>query len=131
MIFDVYGAVRSGEFTNIKIEDIEDHGNIILVKIPANKTSTPCSFTIKDKMRQIVQKYAAFRSPKTTSNQFFVNYRREKWTKQVIGTHKFEKMPKHIAECLNFENSELCRGHAFWRTSTTFAIKFLATHVIG
>ena len=85
---------------------------------PGEKNVRKRSFTIKGKMRQIVQKYAALRSPKTTSNRFFVNYQREKWTKQVIGTHKFDKMPKHIAEFLNFENSELYTGHAFRRTST-------------
>ena len=89
------------------------------MKIPDNKTSTPRSFTIEGKMRQIVQKYATLRSPKTTSKQFFVNYQREKCTTQVIGTHTFVKMPKQIAEFLNLENVELYTGHVFRRTSAT------------
>lgn len=119
LVFGVTGACRKDELTNIKLQDLESHGNLLLVKIPNTKTSTPRSFTISDEFLKIVSKYQELRPAKTTTDRFFINYRNGKCTVQVVGKNKFGNMPKEITTFLNLPNPDNYTGHCFRRTSAT------------
>lgn len=119
MVFGVAGACRKDELKNVKLQDLENHGELLLVKIPDTKTSKSRSFTISGEFYKIVKKYQDLRPPKFTSERFFINYRNGKCTVQVVGKNKFSTMPREIATYLNLPNIELYTGHSFRRTSAT------------
>lgn len=111
--------MRKDELTNLKVEDIERHGDLLLVKIPNTKTAVARSFTIPSEFQEKVKKYHDLRPPHTVSNRFFVNYRNNKCTVQVVGKNRFGSMPKTIASYLKLSDIDLYTGHCFRRTSAT------------
>lgn len=56
LIFGVNGACRTAELINIKIDDIEEHHDMILVKLKNTKTKIDRSFIIRDEFLEIVKK---------------------------------------------------------------------------
>lgn len=119
LIFGVTGACRIQELTNITVKDIENHGQMLLVKIPITKNKIPRSFTIHGPFYEIVKKYESLRSPKAKNDRFFLNYQNGKCTCQPIGINKFGSMPKEIAKFLDLADAESYTGHSFRRTSAT------------
>lgn len=121
-IFGISGACRREELAHMSIDDIEDMGSAILVKIPENKTNKPRSFTVTGDCVQIYRKYAALRPAGVTERRFFLSYRNGKCTKQVVGLHKIGGIPKEIALFLNLQNAHEYTGHCFRRTSATLLV---------
>lgn len=119
LIFGIAGSCRKDELTNIKLQDLETHGDLLLVKIPNNKTSKPRSFTIGDQLYAIVKKYQNLRPPNATTDRFFLNIRNGTCTVQVVGKNRFGTVPKEIATYLNLPNADQYTGHCFRRTSAT------------
>lgn len=118
-IFGLLGACRTDELVKITVDDITNHGNLILVKIPKTKTCVPRSFTVSDDYLRIVENYRQLRPDNVPTNRFFLNYQKGKCTSQVIGKNKFTAMPKRIAEFLKLPQSEKYTGHSFRRTSAS------------
>ena len=102
-IFGFLGALRCIELTNLKLECVEKHGDIFLVKIPSTKNYTGKSFTISKPYFDIVDKYLKLRPEHCDHNRFFVNFQRGKCTTQAIGKNKFAKTPKTAAAFLGVE----------------------------
>lgn len=119
LIFGISGACRREELANIKINDVQHQGEILVIKIPDTKTKVPRTFTIEGEFARLVKNYESLRPSRTTSDRFFVNYQKGKCTIQVIGKNKFGAMPKQIAEYLNLLDPSLYTGHSFRRTSAT------------
>lgn len=119
LIFGISGACRREELSQIKMQDIEQHADIMLVKIPNTKTKIPRSFTVDGAFRSIVAKYEALRPKHASSDRFFLNFQKGKCTMQVIGKNKFGKMPSDIAKYLQLPNADHYTGHSFRRTSAT------------
>ncbi|XP_051159761.1 uncharacterized protein LOC127280650 [Leptopilina boulardi] len=119
LIFGINGACRREELSNIKMEDVQHEGNLLLIQIPNTKTKVPRSFTVDGEFRDIVLKYEALRPKKTDCSRFFLKLQKGKCVNQVIGKNKFGKMPSEIATYLKLENPELYTGHSFRRTSVT------------
>lgn len=113
------GACRRQELYNLTKNDVETHGEMILVKITQTKTKIPRSFTIQGQFREIVNKYQALRSTKAKNDRFFQNFQKGKCTAQTIGINKFSNMPREIARYLGLPEAELYTGHSFRRTSAT------------
>lgn len=113
------GACRKNELYNIKISDIKDLKSIILIAIPNTKTKIPREFTITGDFYNIVKKYWALRPCNVPSDNFFINFQKNKCTRQVIGINKLGNMPKQIATFLNLDNPQEYTGHCFRRTSAT------------
>lgn len=103
----------------MRLQDVEDHKNLLFIRIPKNKTNVQRSFTVTDKFYPIVKEYLNIRSEINTSDRFFLTYRKGKCTQQPVGINTFGKMPKIIAEYLQLPNPEGYTGHSFRRTSTT------------
>lgn len=119
LIFGITGACRRQELSEITTNNIENHGDMLLIKIPHTKNKIPRSFVVHGKYYKIVKKYESLRTKKGNSNRFFQQFRNGKCTAQVIGKNKFGNMPKEIAEYLNLPDSNSYTGHTFRRTSAT------------
>ena len=104
---------------NIRINDIEHHGDILLVKIRNHKGKILRSFAIDAKFTKIVVQYERLRPPHADFNRFFLNYQQGKCTNQAIGKNKFGRMPSEIAKYLNLPDANLFTGHSFRKTSET------------
>lgn len=110
-IFGVSGALRCDELTKIKIGDIQQHGDLLLVRIEETKTKVPRSFTITGSFYTIVQKYAALRNPNTKDDRFFVNFQKKKCTVQPIGRNKLSQIPRKIAQFLSLPEPNRYTGN--------------------
>lgn len=123
-IFGLAGACRRDELCKIMIDDIEDKGNLIAVKIPDSKNHTQRLFVISNEINgghylQLFHKYSNLRRPNTTHGRFFVQYRRGICTTQCVGINSFGKMPSEIAAYLKLKDPTQYTGHSFRRSSAT------------
>lgn len=109
-IFAVSGACNSYELPRIKLKDVENHGDMLLVRIAKYKTKPERSFTITGTIRNIVQKYIDLRAPYLEEERFFLNFQRGKCTRQVIGKNKMGMMPRRIAKFLQLPNPDSFTG---------------------
>jgi integrase len=124
-IFGLAGACRRAELTNITLDDIEDRGNYIIVKINDSKNHTSRAFVISEEVNngsyfKLVKKYTSLRSPKTPHRRFFVQFKHGKCTTQCTGINTFGKMPSEIAAYLKLPDPQCYTGHSFRRSSATF-----------
>lgn len=104
------------------LEDIEDLGNKLLIKVPYNKTNKPRSFIVNEKYLEIYRRYAANRPKNFDNSRFFYKYQNGKSYRQVIGVHQFGKMPQIVADYLNLPNAKEYTGHCFRRSSATLLV---------
>lgn len=107
MVFGVAGACRKDELSNLTVNDLERHGELLLVKLPTSKNKTPRSFTISNELLDIVTKYEKLRPTTTTTNRLFLCYRNGHCINQVVGKNTFGAMPKKIATYLGLEDARL------------------------
>lgn len=122
LIFGLCGACRREELYKMKLCDVEDKNNgVLLVRIPETKTYKPRTFVVTgDEFYNTFKKYITLRPRTVSSNSnLFLNYQKGKCTKQVIGINKIGGTPKEIATFLKLENPEKYTGHSFRRTSAT------------
>ncbi|XP_053593046.1 uncharacterized protein LOC103571465 [Microplitis demolitor] len=119
LIFEVCGALRTIEFCNINVQDVEDTGSLFVVTIKDAKNYYPRNFVIGRENYNIIKKYILLRPNDIETKRFFINYQRRKCTRQVIGKNKISEVPKIITICLNLEEPEKYTGHCFRRSSAT------------
>lgn len=124
-IFGLAGACRRAELTQITVDNIEDKGNLIMVKITDSKNHSARSFVISQEVNngtflQLYRKYANLRPPITSHRRFFIKYTKGKCSAQCVGINNFGKMPSEIAAYLHLRNPERYTGHSFRRSSATF-----------
>ncbi|KAF7997160.1 hypothetical protein HCN44_005437 [Aphidius gifuensis] len=118
LIFGICGGCNRDELSYLTIDDIDDDGTMILVKVGKPKDSQYRKFTITDnKFYNIYKKYAILRPINSRSNRFFLKFKQGVCTEQVIGINKIGCMPKQIALFLKLKNSDSFTGHSFKRTS--------------
>lgn len=112
------GYCRGEELTQIKIQHINEQGQLLVVDLPPDITYKPRQFTINADMSEIVKKYMQLRFQNASTDRFFLTYRLGKLTNQPIGKNKFGCIPRQIATWLKLKNADLYTGHALRRTST-------------
>lgn len=122
MVMGVMGACRNDELVNMKICDIEEKDDIVIVKIPNTKNFKPRLFVISNvdgfNGMAIYKKYVALR-PKGLQDQRFFCATEQKCTKQPVGINTLHKIPRDIANFLKLPDASLYTGHSFRRTSAT------------
>lgn len=122
-IIAISGACRKQELKNINIEDIQDTGKTLIIKISNTKTNTARSFVVPETYYAICKKYINLRpAGGNTNNTFFLNYQNERCTKQSVGINKIGSVPKQIALFLNLPNANEYTGHCFRRSSATILV---------
>lgn len=116
------GACRKSELYQMRINDIQDLGQVILVNIPDYKTNISRNFTITGKYCQIFKKYLALRPPTVEHNNLFLNYHNGKCTKQVVGINKFGTIAKNVATYLKLKDPQRYTGHCIRRNAGTMLL---------
>ncbi|XP_031340500.1 uncharacterized protein LOC116168690 [Photinus pyralis] len=128
LIIGLAGACRCDELIKLTLHDIQDNGDILVVKIPDSKTKMQITFVITNEtingtsVHGIYRKYVSLRSAKTEHTRFFVNYIKGKCTIQVIGKNTIAKIPYKIAKYLELPDAEGYTGHSFRRTSASLLV---------
>ncbi|KAJ8912040.1 hypothetical protein NQ315_000533 [Exocentrus adspersus] len=126
IIFGLAGACRRAELSQITIDNIEDKGNLVVVKITDSKNHSARSFVISaevnnGKFLELYRKYANLRPSSVTSHRrFYIKYTKGKCSVQCIGINTIGKIPSEIAAYLGLPNPERYTGHSFRRSSATF-----------
>lgn len=128
LILGIAGGCRREELYKMKIDDIENKGQFLLITIPDSKTHTSRRFTVIGETSKNInlihfyQNYANLRPKNATTNHFFLSYRNGKCTKQVVGINTFSKIPSLIAQYLSLPHPEEYTGHTFRRTSASLLV---------
>lgn len=117
LIIGVKGACRCQELHAIKIQDVQDLSSCFLVTIPTRQMKFNKEFIISGNFYNTVKKYINLRPSQVDIDSFFLNYQKEKCTRQRVGVNKFAAMGKHVALFLNKPHPELHSGHAFQRSA--------------
>lgn len=134
MAIGISGACRGSELVDMKLQDIKQEGQMLVINIPKTKTDKARSFTVSPSLTEIVNKYRALRPTKATTDRFFLNYQNENCTVQPMGKNKIAGIPKLTATWLNLPDVKDYTGHAYRRTGATllaesggtmFDLKFL------
>ncbi|KAG4074943.1 hypothetical protein HA402_009368 [Bradysia odoriphaga] len=102
-IFAIFGACRSHELPNIRMDDIIRYDDMFYVTVKDDDTKTGYGngFAITPPLLDKVKSYENLRPPNAKSDRFFLNFQQGKCFNQVIGVNKFYKMPQRIAAFLN------------------------------
>ncbi|CAH1366009.1 unnamed protein product [Tenebrio molitor] len=73
LILGISGACRREELVKLTIDDIEDVGSVLIVKISDSKTHSERSLTVSNaKYIEIYRKYTALRPPHASSRRLFL-----------------------------------------------------------
>lgn len=106
----------------MNLNDIDDLGSKLLIKIPDTKTKKPRSFIVNDTYLEIYRKYTDMRPIDFNSSRFFFKIANGKGLKRPIGIHQFGKMPQTVATYLKLPNANEYTGHCFRRSSATILV---------
>lgn len=113
-------ACRRHELTKLKVEDVQDKGDVMIIKILDTKNNKPRTSCVTEPLWiNIIKKYMALRPPGTELRRFFLFYAKNKCSRQAVGLHSFGSMPYKIASFLKLENPSAYTGHCFRRSSAT------------
>ena len=122
LILGTAGGLRREELYNIRIDDVTEVNNTLLISIPKTKTGNAKSFVVVEELRDIMNKYRAMRPAHVDNNIFLINFQKGKCANQVIGINKIGNMPELIAKFLKKPRPDLYSGHSFRRTSATLLV---------
>jgi integrase len=127
MIFGIAGACRREELSNLRVQNIEDKGDVMIINIPNTKTNIPRTFTVMNEpdeeeihFLEIIRKYIQLRPSNSSSERFFHAFRNGKCVNQLVGINTMGKITSKIAQFLKIQDPQCYTGHAFRRTSATF-----------
>ncbi|KAJ8976934.1 hypothetical protein NQ317_015403 [Molorchus minor] len=93
LILGIAGACRTDELVNLTVDDIEDVGSSLIVKIPNTKTKIPRIFVVTDVGR--------------------------KCSSQPVGKNTMGKIPSVVASYLKLPDVACYTGHCLRRSSAT------------
>ncbi|KAJ8974229.1 hypothetical protein NQ317_003917 [Molorchus minor] len=115
------GACRTDELVNLTVDDIEDVGSSLIVKIPNTKTKIPRIFVVTDvgNMLELFRKYLSLRPPHVKHKRLFLYYKAGKCSSQPVGKNTMGKIPSVVASYLKLPDVACYTGHCLRRSSAT------------
>lgn len=125
LLIGIAGACRRDELRKMRVQDIADKDDILIITIPDSKNGKKRTFTLTNDIfaeidpLELFRKYASLRPSHCSHNTFFINYRLGKCSTQVVGVHTFAKIPSLIAKYLDLPNPADYTGHCYRRTSAS------------
>ncbi|XP_023310086.1 uncharacterized protein LOC108905534 isoform X2 [Anoplophora glabripennis] len=123
MIMGIAGACRREDLSYLTIDNVEDKGSVVIVKLPNKITKVSRMFTIIDNEEgnflHYFRKYVNLRPKNATSRRFFYGYRQGRCVNQLVGINKIGQVPQMIANYLKLDEPHLYTGHSLRRTSAT------------
>lgn len=118
MIFGIMGGCSSQALHDLRVENVQDTSQIIIVNvIETRQPRTQRTFIITGNYYNICKQYMNLRPKNCSSQNFFLNYQHGKCTTQNIGKNKFGNMGRQIATYLQLPDVNLYTGHCFRRMS--------------
>lgn len=122
-ICGIFGSCRRCELCDLRLYDIKEEGNVLLITIRPSKTVKARRFTVADSDTisyvRLVKQYLSLRPQNVSTDRVFLRYDKGKCTNQVVGINTFGACPMQIARYLKLDDCEKYTGHAFRRTSAT------------
>lgn len=122
LIFGVFGGLSRRELFSVKIEDISEVKNVLVVSLPRRKSKRkPRTFKIKG--AQYISYYKMFlalRPTNTPHNKLFIHFNKGECKARPMGFYKFQSLPREIANFLNLPNPEKYSGNCFKNSSEIF-----------
>ncbi|KAJ8983563.1 hypothetical protein NQ317_006608 [Molorchus minor] len=102
LILGIAGACRTDELVNLTVDNIEDVGPSLIVKIPNTKTKIPRIFVVTDvgNMLELFRKYLSLRPPHVKHKRLFLYYKAGKCSSQPVGKNTMGKIPSVVASYL-------------------------------
>ncbi|KAJ8964194.1 hypothetical protein NQ317_000513 [Molorchus minor] len=93
LILGIAGACRTDELVNLTVDDIEDVGSSLIVKIPNTKTKIPRIFVVTDvgNMLELFRKYLSFALPTSSISAFFCTTKQENVVRSQLARIPWEK----------------------------------------
>ncbi|KAJ8985471.1 hypothetical protein NQ317_015010 [Molorchus minor] len=121
LILGIAGACRTDELVNLTVDDIEDVGSSLIVKIPNTKTKIPRIFVVTDvgNMLELFRKYLSLRPPHVKHKRLFLYYKAGKCSSQPVGKNTMGKIPSVVASYLKLPDVACYTGHCLRRSSAT------------
>ncbi|KAJ8974310.1 hypothetical protein NQ317_010905 [Molorchus minor] len=121
LILGIAGACRTDELVNLTVDDIEDVGSSLIVKIPNTKTKIPRIFVVTDvgNMLELFRKYLSLRPPHVKHRRLFLYYKAGKCSSQPVGKNTMGKIPSVVASYLKLPDVACYTGHCLRRSSAT------------
>lgn len=123
VIFGIIGHCRGEELTKIRVQDVKEQGELVMVTIPETQFSTQRQFIIGKNLSRIVKKYTSLRPKNVVSNRYFLIYRIGKCIPQPMGKNTVLPTPKDIAEWLQLKDPNLYTGHAIKRIAASSPVE--------
>lgn len=105
------------------MDDIEDKGSILVVKIPETQTDSQRTFIVTNNTKldllSYYRKYVSLRPPFVSTRRLFLQYQDGECINQVVGTNKIGKIPLLIAHYLELPFPTSFTVHCFRSMSAT------------
>ncbi|PSN39800.1 hypothetical protein C0J52_19446 [Blattella germanica] len=121
-VFTIFGGMRRRELVNMLVTDVEDRGNIVIVKINKTETDKERVFTITDEKEidslHLIRLYSSLRPRACSEKRFFLNYKDGYLTALPVGKNNFGKIPSMIAKYLGLPDAEKYTRHCMSRSFT-------------
>ncbi|KAJ8973628.1 hypothetical protein NQ317_001970 [Molorchus minor] len=122
LILGIAGACRTDELVNLTVDDIEDVGSSLIVKIPNTKTKIPRIFVVTDvgNMLELFRKYLSLRPPHVKHKRLFLYYKAGKCSSQPVGKNTMGKILVSSATLLADAGVDITtiKRHAGWKSTT-------------
>ncbi|PSN39797.1 hypothetical protein C0J52_19445 [Blattella germanica] len=113
-VFTIFGGMRRRELVNMLVTDVEDRGNVVIVKINKTETDKERVFTITDEKEidslNLIRLYSSLRPRGCSEKRFFLNYKDGYLIIQPVGKNNFGKIPSMIAKYLGLPDAEKYTG---------------------
>lgn len=123
LLMGIFGGLRRDELVKMTVDDVQDKGSCVLIKVPETKTGESKGFTIVEETKinalNLVRKYFALRLKNTKERRFFLTYRNGRCTVQPVGKNTIGNVPTIIAKFLKLADAGQYTGHCLRRTSAT------------
>ncbi|KAJ8960678.1 hypothetical protein NQ317_012329 [Molorchus minor] len=121
LILGIAGACRTDELVNLTVDDIEDVGSSLIIKIPNTKTMIPRIFVVTDvgNLLELFRKYLSLRPPHVKHKRLFLYYKAGKCSSQPVGKNTMGKIPSVVASYLKLPDVACYTGHCLRRSSAT------------
>ncbi|KAJ8979282.1 hypothetical protein NQ317_004427 [Molorchus minor] len=126
IILGIAGACRTDELVNLTVDDIEDVGSSLIVKIPNTKTKIPRIFVVTDvgNMLELFRKYLSLRPPHGKHKRLFFVLQ----SRKIASYLKLPDVACYTGHCLRRSSATLLadvgvdittiKRHAGWKSTT-------------
>ncbi|KAJ8967675.1 hypothetical protein NQ317_001330 [Molorchus minor] len=117
LILGIAGACRTDELVNLIVDDIEDVGSSLIVKIPNTKTKIPRIFVVTDvgNMLELFRKYLSLRPPHVKHKRLFCTTKQENVVRSQLARIPWDKWPLLADAGVDITT---IKRHAGWKSTT-------------